>query len=173
MTGKRKLIGALKDCGAVQFGEFVLTSGKKSNYYVNLKKATTIPEVLGLITDSVAEVVGDTDKIGGPELGAVPIVVAVSLKIGKPFVIIRKKPKGHGASSHIEGDIEKGEKVVVIEDVTTTAGSLAKAIRILREAGAVVERAVVVVDREEGGRATVENENVEFVSLITATDLIE
>jgi len=94
------------------------------------------------------------DKIAGPALGAVPIATAVSLKTKKPLIIIRKEKKGYGTSKLIEGTIKEGDKVAIIEDVTTTGNSLLRAIRIIEENGGRVRRAFVIVDREEGRKRT-------------------
>lgn len=155
----------LIECNAIQFGEFTLTSGKKSNYYIDIKRASTNPAILKEIAMGMAPHI-DGDRIAGMELGAVPIAAAVALETGKPFVIIRKGKREHGTGNQIEGELNKGERVVVVEDVATTGGSVVKSIEILRSAGAVVEKVVVVVDREEGARENLEPLGVELVALV-------
>jgi orotate phosphoribosyltransferase len=125
--GKRKmLIKAFFDEGAILFGSFVLASGKESDYYINVKKLTTNPKALKLIAELMAERIEvggiEFDRVAGPELGAVPIATALALETGKPLVIVRKKPKGHGTGSQIEGEVKPGERVLLVEDVTTTGG---------------------------------------------------
>jgi orotate phosphoribosyltransferase len=160
----------LEECGAIQYGHFVLASGKESSYYVNVKKAVTRPWILKEIARQMApRVVG---KIAGVELGAVPIAVAVSLETGREYVIIRKEAKSYGTGRRIEGDIAQGEEFTIVEDVVTTGGSVVKAIGALREAGARVAKVVAVVDRQEGGREAIEAEGVEFEALITAEELL-
>lgn len=160
----------LKDMKVVQTGEFVLASGKKSNFFVNIKRASTDPKVLREIGREMAPHVGDC-KIAGMALGAVPIAVAVALETGRPFVMVRKEPKDHGTKELIEGDVMPGEKFVVVEDVATTGGSTMKVVNALRSKGAHVVRAIVVVDREEGAAQLLSENGIEFVSVFKAKDL--
>jgi len=157
--------------GAILFGEFTLASGKTSNYYINIKKATTKPEVLREIAKALSENVKD-EKICGIELGSVPLAVAISLETGRPFVIVRKESKTHGTKDIIVGDLVKGEEVVVVEDVVSSGGSVITAVNILREKGAVVKKVIAVVDREEGGKEIIEKEGIEFLPLIKASSLL-
>ena len=162
----------LINSGAIKFGEFILTSGKKSKYYVNIKNATTKPKILKAIAVELKQHIGECDKIGGVALGAVPLVVAVALEIDKPYIIIRKDRKEHGTKSPIEGDIDSGETIVLIEDVVTTGGSVINAINLLREKGANISRVVTVVDREEGGLENLTEIGVELIALVKASDLV-
>lgn len=162
----------LEDCGAIKYGEFTLTSGKKSNYYVDIKLASTRPDVLKIIASKMAREV-DGDIIAGMELGAVPLASAVSLKKDLPFLMVRKESKAHGTKGRIEGTLEKGDVVTVVEDVTTTGGSAAETVEILRDAGAEVNRVLVVVDRKEGAEEKLKDINVELVPLITADELVD
>ncbi|MGB9636657.1 MAG: orotate phosphoribosyltransferase [Thermoplasmata archaeon] len=170
---KKELIAMLKDCKALKFGKFKLTSGKESNYYVDIKLAITKPEILDKIGEMIAALVSTEKLIAGMELGAVPIVVAVSLKTSKPFLIIRKNHREHGTMKQIEGEFSAGDEVFLVEDVCTTGGTLLKSVEILRNAGCVVKRATVVVDREEGGREALASCGVELFSLLKASELKE
>ena len=160
------------ESGAIKFGEFILTSGKKSNYYVNIKNATTKPKILKAMAMELKKHVGECDKIAGVALGAVPLVVAVAMEIEKPYVIIRKDRKEHGTKSSIEGDINSGERIVLIEDVVTTGGSVINAINLLREKNINVSRVVAVVDREEGGMENLNKISVELIALVKASKLL-
>ncbi len=162
----------LEDCGAIKYGEFTLTSGKKSNYYVDIKLASTRPDVLKIIASKMAREV-DGEIIAGMELGAVPLASAVSLKKDLPFLMVRKESKGHGTEGRIEGTLEKGDVVTVVEDVTTTGGSALETVEILRDSGAEVNRVLVVVDRKEGAEEKLKEVNVELVPLITADELVD
>ena len=162
----------LIECGAVRFGEFTLASGKKSSYYVDIKKASTKHEILDLMGEMLASHIRG-DLIAGVELGAVPLAAITAVKAKKDYLIIRKEKKGYGTSKLIEGDYEEGMTVDIVEDVVTTGGSVLRAIRILRENGLVVNRVICVVDREEGGRENLEREGVELISLITASELLQ
>ncbi len=164
---KEKLI----ECGAIKFGEFVLASGKKSKYYVDIKKASTKYEILELMGNMLAEKVKG-DILAGVELGAVPLVAITAIKAKRDYLIIRKEKKGYGTSKLMEGDYKEGQEVDIIEDVVTTGGSVLRAIKILRSAGLTVNRVICVVDREEGGKENLEKEGVELISLIKARELL-
>lgn len=169
---KDPLVDALIRCGAVRFGEFTLASGAKSNYYVDIKRASTDPKVLRLIGEGFAKHVGHAHRIAGMELGAVPLAAAAALASGVPFLMVRKKPKGHGTNSQIEGVFESGMEVVVVEDVTTSGGSSADAVRVLRDAGLVVKKVVTVVDREAGAAKAFADMGCQFEALTTASKLL-
>ena len=165
-----EFVAALHACGAVQFGTFTLASGKTSDYYVDIKRATQ-PLLLREIARRMAPHVRGYDRVAGVELGAVPIAVAVALETDLPFLVLRKEPKEHGTKRTHEGELHIGDRVVFVEDVVTTAGTLRKAIERLRAQGAVVDRAVAVVDREEGGADHLAAAGVRLFSLLRATDL--
>ncbi|AEF97166.1 orotate phosphoribosyltransferase [Methanotorris igneus] len=169
---RRELIELLKEVGCIKFGEFILASGKKSNYYIDIKKATTNPKVLKCIAKLIKEYIKNEDvKVAGVELGSVPIATAVSIETDKELLIIRKKPKDYGTKNKIEGELNKGDKVVVVEDVTTTGGSVIKAVNEIRENGGIVEKVFVVVDRLEGAKENLKNIGVELIPLVTIEDL--
>ena len=166
---------ALKDCGALRFGEFTLASGEKSDYYVDIKKASTQPEVLGAIADEMASRIQGQkpDRIAGVVLGSIPLATALSLRTGIPLLMVRKEKKGHGTSSTIEGDLEEGMRVLVVEDVITSAGSVIGAVRQLRESGAVVDTVMAVIDREAGGREALQAESLRLEALLAACSLLQ
>ena len=164
------LIDALRAAEAVRFGEFELAHGGTSDYYVDKYRFETDPRCLELIADAFAERLGSDEKLAGVALGGVPLATATSVAAGVPFVIARKQRKDYGTANLIEGRLEDGETVVVLEDIVTTGSSLIGAVEAIREAGGRVERALVVVDREEGGRENVEAAGVEMEALVTASD---
>lgn len=169
---KSKLIELLKENDVIKFGKFTLSSGKKSDYYVDMKKAITEPEILDcvahLITDAIKE--DNIDKIAGPALGAVPIATATSLISKKPMLMIRKAKKTYGTSKQIEGELLENDNVVIVEDVTTTGGSLLKAINVIEDNGGHITEAFVIVDRQEGADKTFEENNVKFTPLLTISE---
>lgn len=137
---------------------FTLSSGLKSNFYFDCKKTTLDPEGMNLVGRIIFEMLKDTnvDAVGGLSLGADPIanaVALVSFQEGRPIrpFIVRKEAKGHGTKSKIEGNINAGDRVAVLDDVVTTGASTITALEAAREAGLVVDRVIVLVDREEGG----------------------
>ncbi|MFB6096098.1 MAG: orotate phosphoribosyltransferase [Haloferacaceae archaeon] len=167
----QELIEALRAAEAVKFGEFELSHGGTSDYYVDKYLFETDPRCLELIAKAFAERVGDA-KLAGVALGAVPLVAVTSVETGNPYVIARKQQKEYGTGNLIEGRLAEGEEVVVLEDIATTGQSAADAVEALREAGAVVERVVVVVDRQEGASELLAEHGVRLESLLTAEDLL-
>ncbi|WP_178915066.1 orotate phosphoribosyltransferase [Natronomonas gomsonensis] len=167
----QELIDALRAAEAVKFGEFELSHGGTSEYYVDKYVFETDPHCLELIAEAFAERVGDS-KLAGVALGAVPLVAATAVETGNPYVIVRKKAKEYGTGNQIEGEFEDGEEVVVLEDIATTGQSAIDAVEALRDAGAVVDRVLVVVDREEGAHENLAEHDIELESLLTASELL-
>ncbi len=168
-----ELIAALRAADAVRFGEFELSHGGTSDYYVDKYLFETDPDCLGLIADAFAERLAGTDAtLAGVALGAVPLVAVTADRLGRPYVIARKQAKEYGTGNRIEGRLEAGEEVVVLEDIATTGQSAVDAVEALREAGAVVDRVLVVVDREEGATERLAEHDVKLDSLLTASTLL-
>jgi orotate phosphoribosyltransferase len=170
--GRDDFLRALKACGALQMGTFTLASGKTSSYYVDIKRAVTRPDLLRMIGEAIAPYAANADRIAGVELGAVPIAAAVSLASNKPFLMVRKATKEHGTKKDYEGELAKGDRVLFVEDVVTTGGTLRAAIERLRSQGAVIEDVVAVVDREEGGKIGLAEISVRLHALVTAKNLL-
>jgi orotate phosphoribosyltransferase len=166
------LIDALRAANAVEFGEFELSHGGTSDYYIDKYRFETDPHCLSLIAQSFAAKL-DGEKLAGVALGAVPLVAATSVETSSPYVIVRKQQKEYGTGNRIEGELNAGESVVVIEDIATTGQSALDAVRALRDAGATVERVLVVVDREEGARETLAAADIELDALVTASELLD
>ncbi len=163
---KEELIRRLKEVGALKFGEFVLSSGQRSNVYIDIKHACTYPDVLKLITELMAERVKnvDFDKIACIELGGVPLAVALSLRLNKPLVIFRKQKKDYGIEDDCIGVIEPGERFVVVEDVTTTGRSALSVVERVEKRGGIVKAILSVVNRG----AEIQN----LISILTLDELI-
>jgi orotate phosphoribosyltransferase len=173
MLMDRQLVEMLKETGAVKFGDFTLSSGRKSKYYVDKYVFETNPVCLEAIGERIARIIPpDASKLAGIEIGSIPLAAIASVKSGTPFVIVRKEKKGYGTNKLIEGVYQKGEKALVVEDVITTAGGALGAVHALRGAGLVVNDIVCVVDREEGGRENLEREGVRVRSLVKASELL-
>jgi orotate phosphoribosyltransferase len=153
-------------------GEFTLRSGRKSNYYLDKYRFETQPDVLAALGKMLADrVTVDTDRIAGAELGAVPLAAAAGMAANKPFVFIRNQKKDYGTAKQIEGVLERGETVMIVEDVLTTGGQVLEAVKTLQDAGAKIERIVAVIDRLEGARDNIERAGLAFESLFTSKDL--
>ncbi|RXA16220.1 orotate phosphoribosyltransferase [Methanosarcina sp. MSH10X1] len=174
-TQKQELIAALKACGAVRYGDFTLASGKKSKYYIDIKKASTDPKTLKLIARQAAFRIKqmDVNIVAGVELGGVPLATAVSMEADLPLLIVRKAVKGYGTKSRFVGDIKPEDRLVMLEDVTTSGGSVRDAIEVVRETGANVKYVITVVDREEGARENLNETGTELVPLVSAGDLLK
>jgi orotate phosphoribosyltransferase len=149
--------------------EVTLASGKKSNFYIDCKQAVLTAEghhlVGTLVNEILAQLAPEVRAVGGLTMGADPIASAtatVSWQLGRPIdaFYVRKEPKGHGTQKYLEGDkrVVPGTPVAIVEDVCTTGGSTVKAIERARLHGLDVRRVITLVDREEGGRETVEKE---------------
>ncbi len=167
-----ELAQALKRAALLE-GEFTLRSGRKSRYYLDKYLFETQPELLRELAERFARFADDAvDRIAGAELGAVALAAAASLATGKPFVIVRNSKKAdYGTGKLIEGKLERGERVLLVEDIATSGGQAVEAARTLGSAGAVVERIVAVIDRQEGARQAVEAAGYRFDSLFTTADL--
>jgi len=157
---------------------FKLASGKMSSFYVNCKKTTYDPEGINLIGKAVFEIAQkyQVSAIGGLTLGADPIAVACageSFIKGKPInaFVVRKVVKEHGTKVPIEGNIKKGDKVIVIEDVITTGGSAILALDAVKEYGLNAVAVIALVDREEGGREAIEAKGLKVESLFTKQEI--
>lgn len=168
----QELIEALRNAEAIQYGEFELAHGGTSNYYVDKYRFETDPRCLSLIAKAFTERI-DEPKLAGVALGAVPLVAVTSVEIDLPYVIVRKQQKEYGTGNLIEGALDDGEAVVVLEDIATTGQSAANAVSALREVGAHVERVLVVVDREEGARELLSDHDIELEALLTASNLLD
>lgn len=158
----------IEESGAIKKGKFKLSNGLLTDYYIDKYVFETNPDTLSSITDKIAEMLtdGPIDVIAGPELGAIPLVTAVSLKTGINAAYIRKGKKHHGTQARIEGQIKKGQRVAIVEDVSTTGGTILETAELVDEVGGIPERLIVVVDRNEGAAANVEKAGYELEYLV-------
>lgn len=165
------LAARVRDAALLE-GDFVLSSGKRSNVYVDKYLFCTDPALLRDLGAELARTIPPgVDRLAGVELGAVPLVVAAALHTGLPYVIVRKAAKEHGGSAGraYEGELEGGERVFVIEDVVTTGAQAVRAARELVGLGVEVAGVVAVLDRREepGG----DLDGFSFQSLLKMRDL--
>jgi orotate phosphoribosyltransferase len=167
----QSLVDFLRETDAVRYGEFELAHGGTSDYYVDKYVFETDPTCLDAIAETFADRV-DEETLAGVALGAVPLAAATSVASGRPYVIVRKEAKSYGTGNRIEGAFAEGDRLVVIEDIATTGQSALDAAQTLRAAGAVVERVLVVVDREEGARERLADHDLDLDALVTASDLL-
>jgi orotate phosphoribosyltransferase len=164
-------------------GEITLASGRKSDFYFNLKPTMLDPEGAALLAELTYEALRDetVDYVGGLEMGAVPLAGAIaqlSWMKNHPIAafFVRKKPKEHGARLAIEGlaknETLQGKRVVIVEDVTTTGGSAIKAVEAVREAGAEIVMVLTMIDREEGATDNFSQAGLPFRSLYKASEFL-
>lgn len=158
---------------AVLHGSFTLRSGKTSSYYIDKYRLTTEPALLGRITEGLAAMAPDgVDRVAGTALGAVPLATALSLRVGRPAVFVRvDAAKDHGTGKAIEGVLNAGDRVLLVEDVVTTGGASLTAVELLRAAGADVAGVIAVVDREEGGSDRFADAGIPFRALFRVSEL--
>jgi orotate phosphoribosyltransferase len=154
-------------------GEFVLRSGTVATEYFDKYRFEADPQLLGELTPLLADLLPtDAEVLAGLELGGVPLATALSLYTGLPACFVRKKAKEYGTRRLAEGADISGRRVVIVEDVATTGGQMLASAGELRERGAVVESAVVVIDRESGGPEALANIGIELHALYTLTELL-
>ncbi|MGA9756452.1 MAG: orotate phosphoribosyltransferase [Desulfobaccales bacterium] len=158
---------------------FKLVSGRESPYYIDCRPTTHNAQGLVLIGELCFDLIRDlkVDAIGGLTMGADPIAHAISLTSylkGKPVnaFSVRHKPKEHGTGGVLVGDVEPGDRVVVVEDVVTTGGSVLRAVAAAREFGLAVVKVLILVDRQEGGKEKVAQEVVDVEAVFTIAELI-
>ncbi|MBI9081465.1 MAG: orotate phosphoribosyltransferase [Pseudodesulfovibrio sp.] len=177
---KRKLAKLLLEL-SYREGDFTLTSGKKSEYYFDCKQTALHPEGGYLIGRLFFEMLKEyeAEGVGGMTLGADPLVSGVTVVShieGRPLpgFIIRKKSKGHGTDQYLEGlaNFNKGDKVVLLEDVCTTGGTLITAAERVRDAGLEIVGVLAVLDREEGGREKLKEAGLQLDSIFTRKELL-
>lgn len=163
---------------AVLRGDFVLASGSRSNYYIDVKFISLTSEGLAYFARVILDEIKDLNAnlIGGMTLGADPIigaVTALSHIVDRPIdgIIVRKEAKEHGRGKQIEGPMAEGAKVVIVEDVVTTGGSSIKAIEAVEKAGGKVVKVITLVDRLAGGRENFESRGYDFDPIFTIEDL--
>lgn len=159
-------------------GDFVLSSGARSSYYINGKQVTLRAEGALVIGRLLWQILPqDTKAVAGLTLGADPMVSAVSLVSAWehqpiPALIVRKQPKGHGTQAYIEGPkLPEGAKVVVLEDVVTTGGSALTAVERLQAAGYQVEQIIALVDREQGGAELYQSKGIKFQAIFSIQEI--
>ena len=175
---KVRLLALLKK-EALKKGRFVLSSGKVSNYYLDGRIITLTPEGAYLVASIILDLIRkeNISAIGGPTLGADPIVGAIAAlshlkRIPIKTFIVRKAAKGHGTQRQIEGPaLKKNSSVILVDDVATTGKALIEARHALEGLGVVVKKAIVIVDREEGARENLAKEGLKLESIFKKKDL--
>ncbi len=160
-------------------GTFTLRSGRTSSYYLDKYRFSTRPEVLrplsAMFAERIREVEGSlgkkADRLAGAELGGIPLVTGASLETGLPCVFVRNQKKDYGTARQLEGELNRGDRLVFVEDVATTGGQALEAAEVLKAAGADILAIIATIDRQEGARENVEKAGYRFEALFTKRDL--
>lgn len=158
-------------------GTFTLRSGRTSSFYLDKYLFSTRPEVLQDLGVLFAERISALSaaqpitRLAGAELGGIPLVTVASLETRLPCVFVRNQKKDYGTSKQVEGVVEKGDRLILLEDVATTGGQALEAVSVLRDLGADVRAVIATIDRQEGARQNIEAAGLTFESLFTKADL--
>ena len=176
MTVAERLLELAKERGALKLGEFTLTCGEISRYYFDGRLLTLDPEGAHLISSALIPILKEArvQAVGGPTIGADPIVAAVSLGSYHegsliPGFMVRKEAKSHGTMQQIEGPLRPGSRVAIVDDVCTTGSSLFYAIQAVEAVDCVVAKVITVLDRNQGGSDELRRRGYEFGSLLEAS----
>lgn len=169
------LADELLEAGCVRFGQFTLKSGVKSPIYIDLRLLASQPKLLARVASAYLPVLKNLgyDRLAALPYAALPIATAISLQIGRPMVYPRKEVKDYGTGSAVEGGFERGDKVVLIDDLATTGGSKFEAIERLEAAGLEVTDVVVLIDRQGGAVQDLAEAGYQLHAVFTLSQLIE
>lgn len=165
--------------GIIKFGDFTLASGKKSSYYVDLRLVPSYPHqfrtMIKYLQNNIAESIGlnSFDSLVSVPTGGLIIASALAIEIVKPLIYVRSKPKEYGTSKSVEGQIHEGMKVVMIDDVATTGGSVVNAIKSLKDANITIEDAYVIVNRMEGADDALKELGVKLHSIVSIMQITQ
>lgn len=173
-----QLAKAIADLALLR-GTFTLRSGRTSTYYLDKYLFSTRPEVLRELARLFAARIAEMERaagakatrLAGAELGGIPLVTAASLETGLPCLFVRNSKKDYGTAKQLEGRLERGEGVILLEDVATTAGQALEAVKVLRDLGANVLGVIATIDRQEGAAENMAAAGIRFDSLFTKRDL--
>ncbi len=153
-------------------GQFTLRSGKTSSFYWDKYRFESDPILLDAVADEMRKLLPSSfDKLAGLEMGGIPLATALSRKIGKPSLFVRKTAKTYGTCNLVEGGFRPGETAVVIEDVITVAGQVCSSVKQMRGLGLKVENVVCVIDRQQGGRENLKEIGCSLASVFTLDEL--
>lgn len=174
-TDTKTLIFELFDIGVIKFGSFTLKSGIQSPIYIDLRLIISYPSIMKQMSAIINRRIATLhfDVLCGVPYAAVPVTTAVALEGDHPMIMCRKESKEHGTKKMVEGNFEKGQACLLIEDVVTSGASILETATILRKHDLEVNDALVLLDREQGGKAKLKENNIELHSLLNMTDLLD
>ena len=161
---------------AIKFGDYILTSGKKSPYYIDLRQTISSPITMDWIGNSLSRIVlneigkDKIDKILGVPTAGVPFATLVSQKLGIPLIYYRQARKEHGVRKKVEGLLERNDRILIVDDLITTGESVIEASEVVRDQGGIVNEMVVLLDREQGGQENLHKARIEPHLLFRISD---
>jgi len=173
---KDKVASAIFESGLLKFGEFTLKSGIVSPFYIDLRQAQSFPDTFAAIVDAYSEMIEGADKsmfLAGLPEAATPFAGALGYKLHRPLVQPRKVVKDHGTKSSVEGSFKSGDKVILIDDLITKGDSKLEAIAQIENADLVIEKFIVLIDREQGGLELVRSSGYNIEAAFGISELIE
>lgn len=165
--------------GALKFGTFTLTSGKISSYYIDLRIVPSLPEIFKMITDAFIEAIKNMvgldkiDAIGGIPTAGLTYSTVVAYKLEKPLLYVRKEVREHGTQKRVEGLLRPGWRVLILDDLITTGNSILRTAEAIRSEGGIVDDALVLIDRMEGGKERLITSNINLKALAKITELAD
>jgi len=166
----------LMKTNAISFGEFILTSGKKSPFYIDMRVIPSFPkffdEVCDMYVRLIKNEIAKVDRVAGVPTAGLPFATLVSYKLGLPLIYVRKEQKAHGKGKMVEGILRRGDNVLIVDDLITTGGSLINSVNNVREEGGIVKDVAVFLDREQGGRDNLKKIGVKLHSVLGIMELM-
>lgn len=162
---------------AIKFGDFTLSSGKKSSYYVDLRLTPSYPHIFRMMIKQLQQLISDKigfdnfDTIASIPTGGLVVASALAYDSLKPLIYVRNKPKEYGTSKNVEGHTSNGMKVLMIDDVATTGGSMLNGIKFLKEEGVEITDAFVIINRMEGADSQLKSKGVKLHQLTTILEI--
>jgi orotate phosphoribosyltransferase len=175
-TVKAEICRVLNKIGALQFGAFKLTSGKISPYYIDLRVVPSFPDafqkICNLYTSFVKEKIGaeNFERVAGTPMAGMPFATLIAYHMKKPFIYIRKGVRLHGRQRRVEGVLAPGDRVLLVDDLITTGLSLRRAAKAVIAEGGVVNDAVVLLDRMEGGEEKLKKSGIRLHALLNISE---
>jgi len=168
---RKELIRRVRETAYLE-GDFVLRSGKRSKYYLDKYLFETKPDILKALGAAFAKhMTEDVTLIAGAELGGVALAAATAMATGKDWIIVRNSKKDYGTSKLVEGVLNPGDVVLLVEDIATTGGQVLEAAKVITDAGATVKKIVCVIDRKQGAGENITQAGYVFESILTKNDL--
>jgi orotate phosphoribosyltransferase len=174
---KNEICKIINKTGALQFGVYKLANGRTSPYYIDLRIVPSFPDAFQKICDLYSNFIKDNiglerfDRIAGIPVAGIPFASQVAYTLKKPFLYVPKAVKLHGRKRRVEGILISGERVLIIDDLITTGLTLRKAAKAIKDEGGVVNDAVVLLDREEGGKRELERDGIKLRALIKVSEV--